>query len=168
MTFKNAKRFKGKISKLPATVAKACREAMEEVAQDIVDHMRDLVPVETGTLRDSIDWCWGKPPADAKLFTSIARGRRPDATDADNRISIFAGSFEAYYARWVEFGTKARVGRYRDASGRKRNAGKRGHAATPAHPFFFPVWRAHKRRLRGVITRRVNAAIKKLAQSNGN
>lgn len=166
MTLKNAKRFKGKISKLPATVAKACREAMEEVAQDIVDHMRRLVPVKTGTLRDSINWCWGRPPADAKVFTTI--GGRQTATDADNRISIFAGSYEAYYARWVEFGTKERVGRYRDSQGRKRNAGKRGHHATPAHPFFYPVWRAHKRRLRGVIVRRVNAAIKKLAQSNGN
>lgn len=166
MAFKNASRFKGKISLLPASVGAAVRDAMEQSAQEIVDAMKNFVPVDTGALKNSIAWCWGPPPINAKILKTI--GQRPQADTKDFRITIYAGDYEAYYAGWVEFGTRARAaGQYRDEKGHRRNAGKGGHAATPAQPFFYPIWRAYKKRLRLRITRNVNAAIKKLAAQNG-
>lgn len=166
MAFKNAARFKGKISKLPKAVGDAVRQAMEEGAEEIVQAMRRFVPVDTGALRDSINWCWGDPPADAKVITQLKRSA--SAGINDNHITIFAGDFDAYYARWVEFGTRARApGAYRDEKGHRRNAGTGGHAATQAKPFFYPIWRAYKKRLATRITRNVNAAIKKVAAGQG-
>jgi HK97 gp10 family phage protein len=167
--FSNAQRFKRKLSYLPKVVAQACKEAMEEGAQEIVEAMRNLVPVQSGALRESIGWCWGDPPKGSARIVAFGRSGK-EASGNEIKISIYAGNDDAYYARWVEFGTHERgPGTYKDESGHKRDAGAIGHHATAAHPFFFPVWRAYKRRLHSRITRKVNAAIKQLAKSqNGN
>ena len=155
--WKNAARFKRKLSKLPKVVEEAARAAMEDFADQVVAAMRNLVPVKTGALRESIDWTWGGPPSDAKIVGHVGGA-------AQNRITIFAGSEAAYYARWVEFGTRARApGKYRDEHDHKRNAGAGGHAATPAEPFFYPTWRAYKRKLARTVNPKVYSAIKKLA-----
>lgn len=171
MAFKNADRFRAKIKMLSPTLQSAVRQAMAQTAQQIVDAMRDLVPVDTGRLRDSIKWCWGDPPKNSKLFTAV--GAEPATSSKNFKISIFAGDFDAFYARWVEFGTHAHApGSYRDDpkgnhAGKKHDAGKYGHAATPAHPFFYPVWRAYKGLLRKNIAKILNAAIRQMAVSNG-
>lgn len=164
MTWKNSARFKAKLAQLPSVIEAATRQAMEEFAEQIVAQMKSIVPVKTGKLRDSIGWTWGKPPRGAKLVFVSKK-----SSGNENRITIFAGDDVAFYARWVEFGTHARApGKYRDERKRKRNSGKYGHPATPAQPFFFPVWRANKRRLGRTINPKVYAAIKKLAgEQNG-
>ena len=50
------------------------------------------------------------------------------------------GDQDAFYARWVEFGTKN----------------------MPASPFFFVVWRLHRRRVRNGINRAARKAVKSL------
>lgn len=169
MIFKNADKFKAKIAMLSPTLQAAIRQAMAQTADQIVAAMKDLVPVETGKLRESIAWCWGNPPENAKLFTVVEGEPAPGSF----KLSIFAGNFEAFYARWVEFGTRAHApGGYRSEPvgnhpGKKHDAGKHGHAATPAHPFFYPVWRAYKGQLRKNIVKILNTAIRQLAASNG-
>lgn len=155
--FKNAKRFKGKIDKLPKAVAAAVREAMEEEAQEIVDAMKRLVPVDKGDLRDSINWCWGQPPRGSSGILSIGGGK--GGAFNGNKISIFAGNDKAYYARFVEFGTHPHT-----QGGEFAGSQSPG---TRAQPFFYPTWRAYKRRLKGRISRKVNAAIKKIAKEQG-
>jgi len=54
------------------------------------------------------------------------------------RITIFAGGGDAFYARFQEFGT----------------------VDMTANPFFFPVWRAHRRRARTRISRAISKAIR--------
>lgn len=166
MAFKNADRFKRKIAMLSPTLQAAIRQAMEQTAKQIVEAMKKLVPVDRGNLRDSIGWCWGDAPKGAHVLTTLSSA--PVGGEHPFRLTIFAGSFRAFYARWVEFGTRAHApGGYRDAGGRKRNAGARGHPATPAHPFFYPVWRAYKGQLRKNIVKILNAAIRRLVASNG-
>jgi HK97 gp10 family phage protein len=158
--------LKKKLSVLPKAVQEAVRAAMEEAAQDIVNKMRAQVPVDTGNLRDSINWVWGAAPKDAKVITSVGTLKAAEGINT-SQITIFAGDYYAYYARWVEFGTRGRApGRYRDERGHTRNAGKRGHAATPARPFFYPTWRAERKKIRARMARRINAAIKKIAGKN--
>jgi HK97 gp10 family phage protein len=162
--WRNRARFKGKLKDLPPTIFAAARGALEDQAGEIVGAMQRLVPVHTGKLRNSIGWTYGDAPKDAKL---LAVFRKPRGK-SDSKITIFAGSFAAYWARWVEFGTKARApGKYRDEKNKRRNAGKRGHKATKAQPFFWVTWNSMKRSVRGKITRKTNAAIKALAASSG-
>lgn len=164
MAFKNADRFRAKIKMLSPTLQAAIRQAMAQTAQQIVEAMRDLVPVDTGALRDSINWCWGNAPKGAMAFTTLTNAPAPGNSF---KLTIFAGNYKAFYARWVEFGTHAHAaGSYRGTGGKKHDAGTHGHAATPARPFFYPVWRAYKGLLRKNIAKILNAAIRQMAVSN--
>jgi len=137
-------KFHGKIAKLPKAVSVAVRAAMEEAAGDMVETMKNLVPVNTGALRDSINWCWGDPPKGNSGILSIAAPRSALATGFNaNKISIFAGDAKAYYARMVEFGT----------------------IKSSAQPFFWPAWRAKKKSVLSRMTRQINKAIKEIAAS---
>jgi HK97 gp10 family phage protein len=153
--FSNAARLKKKLSKLPTAVADAARAAMEQGAQEIVDAMKRQVPVDQGDLRDSINWCWGAPPRGSSGILVLGGGKKPTGV-SDSRITIFAGDAKAYYARWVEFGTHPHV-----QGGQFAGTESPG---TRAQPFFYPTWRAFKKKQRSKISRSVNAAIKKLAK----
>lgn len=118
----------------PKMVLEAVSAAMEKGATEVVVMMKSLVPVEEGDLRDSIGWTWGAAPAG-----SISLGKISGREYKTVRITIYAGSRKAYWARWQEFGTQ-------------------NHAATP---YFYVSWRFLRRRIRGRITRATNKAIKK-------
>jgi HK97 gp10 family phage protein len=159
--FRNSDKFKAKLAKLPTIVGDAARSALEQGATDTVAAMKSAVPIRTGDLRDTIGWCYGPPPSGSKLVA----GARSPAGGNDHKITVYAGSEKAFYARFVEFGTKAHPpGSYRDKLRKKRNAGKHGHPRTPAEPFFYPVWRMMRSRVRSLITRQTNLAIKTLAK----
>lgn len=164
VTWQRRSNLKKKIEVLPNSVAMAVRQAMEEAAQTMVEKMQNLVPVDSGDLKDSIGWSWGSAPDRAMAITSL--GGPEDKSDM--RIVIYAGSEKAYYAKWVEFGTKARApGKYHtEGSNHARNAGAHGHRATHARPFFWPTWRLEKKRIRARMARKINAAIKKLASAS--
>lgn len=135
-------KFHGKIAKLPKAVGVAVRAAMEEAAQDMVETMKRLAPVDTGALRDSINWCWGDPPKGNSGILTVAAPRAANGTGfQDSKISIFAGDEKAYYARMVEFGT----------------------INTPQQAFFWPAWRAKKKSINARMTRQINKAIKEIA-----
>ncbi|MFG1333989.1 HK97-gp10 family putative phage morphogenesis protein [Xanthobacter autotrophicus] len=138
--------------------------AMEAAAEDIVRMAKNLVPVDKGDLLLSISWTWGDPPKGVKL---VAKSKKVKGL-GDLRITVFAGNDEAFYARWVEFGTKATPAR---ASRRNRNYRRtlvmtkeyKAHAATPAQPFFFPAYRANKKRVKSRVSRAITKAAKKVA-----
>lgn len=159
-----------RISKRLQAVAKAIspsvEEAMAREAESATAEMRKLVPVRTGDLRDSTDWTFGDAPQDAKFAVVAHRAR---VVGSFISLTIFSGSFRAFYARWVEFGTKARApGKYRAGgglhaakAGKLHDAGAHGHRATKAHPYFWPVWRAHlpliKKALLGAMQKALKA-----------
>lgn len=117
---------------------------MEEGAAEIVAEMKRLAPVESGKLRDSINWTWGDVPAGSFTIADIRSGNNAGEQYATLRIKIYAGSREAYYARWQEFGTKSQ----------------------PAQPFFHVTWRKEKANFRKRIRTAVRKAIKE-AYANG-
>jgi HK97 gp10 family phage protein len=57
--------------------------------------------------------------------------------------TIYAGNDEAYYARWVEFGT----------------------VKMAAQPFFYPSYRALRKKAKSNIKRSVTIAIREIAAS---
>jgi HK97 gp10 family phage protein len=122
--WKNADRFHKKLSKLPPTVGKAAKEGLIESAEFIVEAMKRQVPVRSGALRDSITFT--KPDANALR---------------DNRVTITAGNKQAFYAKFVEYGTQK----------------------MRAEPFFWTTWRAFRRSAKSHLSRKVNKAIKALA-----
>ena len=106
---------------IPGKVRAAAREALEDVAEDLVRQMRAAAPKgATGKLAKSIGWTWGDAPDGSMLIGTVAGSKRDYAT---MRITIYAGGGDAFYARFQEFGT----------------------VKMAANPFFYPVWRARKR-----------------------
>ncbi|AVO36599.1 HK97-gp10 family putative phage morphogenesis protein [Pukyongiella litopenaei] len=110
------------------------RYAMEEAANDIVEEMWSRAPYRTGEVAESIGWTWGDAPAGTMTIGKV-RGREYGTM----RITIYAGGGNAFYAKFHEFGT----------------------VNMPAHPFFFPVWRARSKRVKGRVSRAISQAIKK-------
>lgn len=137
-------RLQARLAKVPDIARAAAAKAMEEGAAEIVAEMKRLAPVESGKLRDSINWTWGDVPAGSFTIADIRSGKNAGEQYATLRIKIYAGSREAYYARWQEFGTKNQ----------------------PAQPFFFVAWKAQRAKFRKRIRDAVKTAIKE-AYANG-
>lgn len=130
-------KLRKKLEALVAVGRDEIRRAMETSANEIVALAKNLVPVDKGDLKDSIGWTWGKAPKGAMTLGKV----QSDGVDSEFTITIYAGNSEAYYARWVEFGTQ-----------------KMG-----AQPYFYPSYRALRRRSKSRVTRAVTKAIKKVA-----
>jgi HK97 gp10 family phage protein len=138
-----------KLDALPGKVKARIREAMEEGAKEIVALAKSLVPADSGALRDSIGWTWGRAPKAAMTIGKV------QSTGGDLTITIYAGNSEAFYARWVEFGTAQHT-----AGGKFTGA---TIPAIPASPFFYVSFRALRRRVKSRITRSMNKAAKEVA-----
>src|SRR5690606_25076602 len=105
---------------------------------------KSLVPVDSGALRDSIGWTWGDAPKG-----SITLGRVKATKEGDEVITIYAGTRnknlgdkDAFYVRFVEFGTQNMA----------------------PHPFFYPSYRALRRRVKSRVTREMKKAIREGAK----
>lgn len=157
-------RMKRKLEAMAGLCQTEVAAAMADEATRIVSEMKHTVPKRSHELENSIGWTFGDPPKDAKF---VAQGKHTKVAGQFLRISIYAGSFKAYWARWVEFGTKARApGSYRDEKSKRRNAGKHGHAATPAQPYFWPIWRANQNHVRTAIRNAMKRGIANTAKLN--
>ena len=144
---------------LPNLVVAELTRAMERGARRIVKLMKQLAPVESGALRDSIGWTWGAAPKGALAVGTVAAGK-----GASIAITIYAGGSE----------TTAR--KQRRASGsRKSDQGRSGHfdsdnaryqefgtSKMPAQPYFYPAWRAEKRGFKLSQTAAIRKAAKQL------
>jgi len=125
---------------VPDKIVAAVADQLEKEAAKVVSDMKNISPMLTGALRDSIGWTWGDAPKGSMTIGTV-RGREYEKI----AITIYAGtrdkslgSADAFYARFQEFGT----------------------VKMAANPFFFPAWRANKSRVRGNIKRAVSRAIK--------
>lgn len=148
-TIRGLKRLQRKLDKLPAAVKQHIREAMEKGADEIVQMAKYLVPSDTGTLRESIGWTWGRAPKGAMTIGKV------QTLGGDLTITIYAGNSEAFYARWVEFGTAQHT-----AGGKFKGA---TIPAIPAQPFFYFSFRANRRRVKGRVSRAITKAAKQVA-----
>ncbi len=134
----NLAKLDKKLKRLPTVAKEFIRAEMGKVADQVVEMMKRLVPVEDGVLRDSIGWTWGKAPKGAGIVATVESKMGADLT-----ITIYAGSVEAYYARWQEFGTQD----------------------LPAQPFFYVSWRASRKDAVRQVRKASRQAAKKVAAS---
>lgn len=149
MTTKGLKELQRKLDRLPQVAKARIREAMEQGAEEIVAMMRSFVPVDSGALKESIGWTWGRAPKGALTLGKV------QSVGGDLTITVYAGNSEAYWARWVEFGTKAHT-----AGGQFAGA---TIPAIPASPYFFVSYRANRKKVKSRITRAINKAAKEVA-----
>lgn len=126
--------FNRRWSAIPVNVRKAARETLEQNAEELVSEMKRVAPKGVSLdLVNSIGWTWGDAPEGAMVIGTV--GGKEYST---LRVTIYAGGADAFYAVFQEFGTKD----------------------MPANPFFYPVWRTRKRRVKSRLTRNINKAIK--------
>ena len=162
-------RLRARLAKIPDIAREAAASAMEEGAQEIVDAMKSMAPVDSGDLRDSINWTWGSVPAGSFVIDEIRSGKNAGDQYATLRIKIYAGNKDAFYARFIEFGTaphslelNASVARANSGSGinQRRQQSSKQHPGQPAQPFFFLTWSKEKDKFRRQIMAAVRAAIR--------
>lgn len=124
-----------KLRALPREYKAEIRVALAQSAEEVAAMARRLAPVESGALRASIGWTFGKAPKGSMVLAEAG------SDDTDLRVVVFAGNDRAFYARWQEFGT----------------------VKMAANPFFFPSYRANRRRIKARITRATRKAARKAA-----
>lgn len=139
-----------KLKRFPQVAEDQIRKAMEASANEIVALAKSLAPSDSGTLRNSIAWTYGDAPEGA-----IVLGKVKASNSGNLKITVYAGGPDAYYARFIEFGTAPHINGGRFAG--SENPG------TAAQPFFYPAYRATRKRAKGRITRAVNKAAKQVA-----
>lgn len=150
-TIINADRLKRKLRALPTRAEALISAAMAKTADETVMLMKSLAPVDSGDLQMSISWTWGEAP---KGSFKIGQLRTPKS---GLRITFYAGGGDAYYARFLEFGTSPFV-----------SGGKFAGAINPgvkAQPFFYTSYRAKKRSMKSAISRATTKAAKEIAAS---
>jgi len=132
---KNLAKFQRRMRAIPLSVRLEVTRQLEKEAEKIVRLMKAFAPKgATLELVESIGWTWGDVPKGAITVGKVA-------TSEYDRIAIkiYAGGGDAFYAKFHEFGT----------------------VKMAANPFFFPVWRAERRRARNNIKRAARRGIKK-------
>jgi HK97 gp10 family phage protein len=144
------KRLLAKMAALPAEVRSAIKQALAEGADEITDMQKRLAPVKTGDLRNSIVQTWGGARVRYSSLSAAAGAGDPDLT-----VRLSAGNGKVRYAHLIEFGTAPHI-----------NGGKFAgsqHPGTKAQPFFYPPYRALRKRVKSRITRATTKAAKKVA-----
>jgi len=133
MAIEGLDRLKRKLTKsIPERVRKNTEEALQRAARAMTDTMEGFAPEDTGRLKGSIGWTMGDAP-NGSLASKPSR-RSP----GDIVATVYAGDRDAYYARFVEFGTQN----------------------MSARPFFYPAYRLHKKRVKGSISRAIKKGLK--------
>lgn len=140
MTVQGAARLQKKLHQLPAAYQQEIFKAMEMGAEATASMARGLVPVDTGTLRRSINWTWGDAP-EGSMVLSDKEAPKGAEVGAIEKITVYAGGPDAYYARWVEFGT----------------------VNQPAQPYFYPAWRSSKKKVLSRNKSAMNKVARKVA-----
>lgn len=126
-----------KLARLPVVAKEEIRKAIAASARDIADLAETLVPKDTGRLAGSIGWTWGAAPKGSKVLARVLG----QGAASDMIATVYAGDDEAFYARWIEFGTKGR----------------------PAHPFFYVSYRALRKKIRTRMRTASRRAARKVA-----
>lgn len=177
--FQGLQQLNRKFDKLPPRAEREIRIAMEKGADEVVTLAKSLAPLgissgvkssnNPGALRDSIGWTWGdSAPSGSIKLGSVRSSNRRQAGDLV--ITIFAGNDEAFYARWVEFGTRPHTINARNAPTMSRAGVNFGTTvshpgASTANAFFFPAYRAMRKRIRTRISRAINKSIRDVANN---
>lgn len=162
----NRERLLRKMAALPTAVRSALKQALAQGADELTEMQKRLAPVgppsgaqkkkgaKPGALRDSIKQTWG----DSKVSYASLKGKGGVAGDPDLTVTITAGNSAVRYAHLVEFPTAPHKvgGKFKGAQ----------HPGTQAQPFFYPAYRALRRRIKSRVTRAAKKAAKSVASGS--
>lgn len=137
----NKGKILARIRAIPKAIKTNLQTDLRKQAIELVAAQKRAAPVKTGRLRDNIKWKWGT--ADGK------RGRT--ANEYTITVYVDDDASGAFYALSVEFGSAPH-----DNKG--RFAGTK-HPGTEPQPFFYPTYRARKRRIKATIKRGIRNAV---------
>jgi len=137
-------RVQRRLDRIPKEIKAQVKKQMEQEAAQIVAAMKGAAPLDTGALRNSIGWKWGKA---GEGQTAIAQAKAALGSEmvltiyAGNKATLKAGENNRYQqqlARLMEFGT--------------RHMAKR--------PFFYGTWRMMRKKARANVRKSVGRAVK--------
>jgi HK97 gp10 family phage protein len=160
-------RLRKRFRELPIEARKHVSKALEANGNELVGAIKRAVPVDEGDLRDSIEWHWGDGPRDGYQRLGQVATEGEDIPN-DLKVTVTAGGKKAFYASFVEFGTAGsvkgqRMGSRNSDINQSKALGRksyRTHGGTTGQPFFFPTYRAWKRKLKARLARAVGKAIR--------
>lgn len=158
MALRNRDRLLKKLAELPEAMRKAVGPAMDQGADEIVALQKRLAPKKSGALARSIKKVKGSYRPDNANVRGVGVGSEGIEGDPDLSVHVVAGDAEAFYAAFVEFGTAPHV-----------NGGKFAgteHPGAKAQPFFYPAYRALRKRTKARITRAGRKAAKEMASGS--
>lgn len=138
-----------KLASLPEVVRTEVGKAINEGAEEIAALQRRLAPKKTGALARSIVVTRG---GNAPKYAALGASRVTTEGEADLSVIVSAGNSEVRYAHLVEFGAAPHK-----AGGKFEGA---DHPGAKAQPFFYPGYRALKKRTRARISRAGRKAVK--------
>lgn len=141
-------RYLNRLKKVSPAIKARVNTSLQAGAEEYANMMRRLAPVADGVLQRSIVY-YSKIESEGLVWR------------------VQAGNEEAYYVRWVEFGTAGHsVSRGANVSRKVLKAVDltgNYHPGAAAQPFFYPSIRALQRRVKSRIVRAWRAGIRETA-----
>lgn len=142
MRIDGARRLARKLAAMPKQARGEISAAIAKSADEVVALQKAAVPIDDGTLRNSIRWGWGGAGIARQLKGDAGLAATITAGGAATTRPVRQGADASYdYALAQEFGTRKMA----------------------ANPFFFPAYRLVRKRVRSRISRATNSAAKKVA-----
>lgn len=156
MTVKGKEALKKRFRRFENQVLLELKKAMEKAAKQLVAEMKAIAPLPE--IAKSIKWGWGDAPSGSYALATSSGGGKYKTL----KITIYTDRDDAWFAHFFEFGTEQRVrkevGGYFKGEGVKST----GTGQIIAQPFFFPTYRANRKRIKSSMNRALNRAVKKV------
>lgn len=169
------------LAAIPKAVRERVRPVIEASAEELVGLQKRMVPARRGKLRDSLRHEMGSVSLASSGVLAGSSGRRAKGSrfggsaggkiegDPDLTATVLAGDRGAFYARFVEFGTRPHsvshgfLVRVRGRLRRVRPKNWRKHPGARARPFFYGPFRALRRKIKSRVSRALRRAVKEAA-----
>lgn len=132
---------------IPQKVKAEVVAQLEKEAEKLVAEMNALKPNRAII----IDWTWGDVPAGAVTLGRVGRTQFEKIAITIYATGVSNGKPFPGLAGWFEFGTRPRV---------QKTTG-RYTGQIVASPYFFPVYRSNRTRIRGNISRAITRGVRK-------
>ena len=147
---KGADALHRRFQKVPLRVREELVKVLEQSATEMVAEMKALAPVPE--IAAALKWSWGDAPAGAISIGTLGDG----GEFGKLKVSIFVekgegAAVDAWFAHFFEFGTAPRF---------TKEGAPRGQIV--AQPFFWPVWRSNRKRVRARLSRAVSRGLKQV------
>lgn len=168
MAVQGLDRLKRRLARLPKEQLDAAALTLAKGVAEMAEAVRRAAPMGHGKGAGDLKRSVGSSTAGAAPATRATGAFRPAPVAAGDplrgaglRAVVWAGDDDAYYARWVEFGTQP----HSIAKGANTKSGKHQskgvmHPGARAQPFFYPTVRARKKLMKGRMVRAANKAVK--------